>query len=118
QIALLQGEGAERQRLSERFGRVVDNWYAIMRRTKRLTAFTSSYSQAAGIFPYVLVAPAYFADKIQLGGMMQTASAFSSVQKALSFFVSIYRSLAEWRAVIARLDGFEDAIASAAALPT
>lgn len=87
QIALLRGEVAERQRLSERFGRVVGNWYGIMSRTKRLTAFTSSYSQAAVIFPYILVAPAYFADKIQLGGMMQTASAFSSVQKSLSFFV-------------------------------
>ncbi len=118
QIALLRGESAERQRLSERFGRVVQNWYEIMSRTKRLTAFTSSYSQAAVIFPYVLVAPAYFAEKIQLGGMMQTASAFSSVQQALSFFVSIYRTLAEWRAVIARLDGFEEAIARAAALRT
>jgi putative ATP-binding cassette transporter len=116
QIALLRGEDAERQRLSERFGRVVGNWYAIMQRTKRLTAFTSSYAQAAVIFPYVLVAPAYFAGKIQLGGMMQTASAFSSVQGALSFFVSTYRTLAEWRAVVARLDGFETAIASAAAL--
>jgi putative ATP-binding cassette transporter len=116
QIALLQGENAERQRLLERFGHVVENWYAIMTRTKRLTAFTSSYSQAAVVFPYILVAPAYFADKIQLGGMMQTASAFSSVQQALSFFVTIYRSLAEWRAVIARLDGFEMAIGSAAKL--
>jgi vitamin B12/bleomycin/antimicrobial peptide transport system ATP-binding/permease protein len=116
QIALLQGESAERQRLSERFGRVVDNWYSIMQRTKRLTAFTASYSQAAVIFPYVLVAPAFFANKIQLGGMMQTASAFSSVQRALSFFVSIYRSMAEWRAVVARLDGFEQAIGSAATL--
>jgi vitamin B12/bleomycin/antimicrobial peptide transport system ATP-binding/permease protein len=118
QIALLQGESAERQRLSERFGRVVDNWYAIMRRTKRLTAFTGSYAQAAVIFPFILVAPAYFADKIQLGGMMQTASAFDSVQKALSFFVSTYRTLAEWRAVVARLDGFEAAIKSAATQAT
>jgi putative ATP-binding cassette transporter len=118
QIALLRGEPAERARLGERFGRVVDNWYAIMSRTKRLTAFTASYSQAAVIFPYVLVAPAYFADKIQLGGMMQTASAFGSVQKALSFFVTIYRTLADWRAVVARLDGFEMAMASAAALAT
>jgi putative ATP-binding cassette transporter len=47
----LQGESAERERLSERFGRVVDNWYGIMQRTKRLTAFTASYSQAAVIFP-------------------------------------------------------------------
>ena len=118
QIALLRGESIEQQRLSERFGRVVQNWYEIMSRTKRLTAFTSSYAQAAVVFPYVLVAPAYFADKIQLGGMMQTASAFDTVQKSLSFFVSIYRALAEWRAVIARLDGFEEAISSAAALPT
>jgi putative ATP-binding cassette transporter len=68
------------------------------------------------VFPYILVAPAFFADKIQLGGMMQTASAFSSVQGSLSFFVSAYRTLAEWRAVIARLDGFETAIAGAASL--
>jgi ABC-type uncharacterized transport system fused permease/ATPase subunit len=88
QIALLRGENAEQERLLARFGRVVQNWYEIMTRTKRLTAFTSSYSQAAVVFPYVLVAPAYFTDKIQLGGMMQTASAFSSVQQALSFFVS------------------------------
>jgi putative ATP-binding cassette transporter len=118
QIALLQGESAERQRLSERFGRVVGNWYAIMQRTKRLTAFTTSYTQAAIIFPYILVAPAYFANKIQLGGLQQTASAFDSVRRALSFFVSIYRTMAEWRAVVARLDGFEMAITSAAALAT
>ena len=116
QIALLRGEPAEQTRLSERFGRVVGNWYSIMSRTKRLTAFTSGYSQAAVVFPYILVAPAYFANKIQLGGMMQTASAFGSVQQSLSFFVTIYRSLAEWRAVIARLDGFEMSIASAGAL--
>jgi vitamin B12/bleomycin/antimicrobial peptide transport system ATP-binding/permease protein len=118
QIALLQGEGAERESLSTRFGHVVGNWYAIMGRTKRLIGFTASFDQAAVIIPYILVAPAYFADRMQLGGMMQTASAFSSVQKALSFFVTIYRDLAEWRAVIARLDGFEMAIQSAARLKT
>ncbi|SDO79225.1 ABC transporter ATP-binding protein/permease [Afipia sp. GAS231] len=115
QIALLKGESAERQALWQRFNSVVENWYGIMSRTKRLTAFTASYSQAAVIFPYVLVAPAYFAKKIQLGGMTQTASAFGSVQKALSVFVTIYRTLADWRAVVARLDGFETSIARAAA---
>ena len=118
QIALLHGERAERGRLSERFGRVVGNWYAIMSRTKRLTAFTQSYAQAAVIFPIVLAAPAYFAGKVQLGALMQTAEAFGSVQQALSFFVDAYRRLAEWRAVVARLDGFEIAISSAATLAT
>ena len=109
---------AERTRLLARFGRVVENWLGIMQRTKKLTAFTASYSQAAVIFPYVLVAPAYFAEKIQLGGMMQTASAFGSVQEALSFFIPSYRTLAEWQAVVARLDGFEASIENAAALTT
>ena len=116
QIALLRGDAAERERLLVRFGRVVENWLAIMNRTKKLTAFTASYSQASVIFPYILVAPAYFAKKIQLGGMMQTASAFSSVQGALSFFITIYRQLAEWQAVVNRLDGFEAGIAAATEL--
>ncbi len=118
QIALLRGDEAERERLLVRFGRVVENWLAIMSRTKKLTAFTASYSQASVIFPYVLVAPAYFAEKIQLGGMMQTGSAFSSVQGALSFFITIYRQLAEWQAVVNRLDGFEEGIAAARQLTT
>jgi len=117
QIALLQGEAAERGQLLRRFGSVVANWIAIMIRTKKVTAFTASYSQASTVFPFILVAPAYFAGKIQLGAMMQTASAFGSVQGALSFFVSAYRSLAEWRAVVIRLEGFEAAIAHAEALP-
>jgi putative ATP-binding cassette transporter len=117
QIALLKGEGAERSRLLDRFGFVIGNWYAIMGRTKRLTAFTASYSQAAVIFPYVVVAPAYFAKSIQLGDMMQTGSAFGSVQDALSFFVTAYRSIAEWRSIVARLDGFEMSVATAANLP-
>ncbi len=116
QIALLQGGRAERLGLWARFHHVIENWYGIMSRTKRLTAFTSSYSQAAVIFPYVLVAPAYFEKKVLLGGLTQTASAFGSVQTALSIFVTIYRSLAEWRAIVARLDGFESAIADAARL--
>jgi putative ATP-binding cassette transporter len=66
----------------------------------------------------VLIAPAYFVGKIQLGGMMQTANAFSSVQDALSFFIASYRTLAEWQSVVARLSGFETAIANAATLAT
>jgi putative ATP-binding cassette transporter len=116
QIALLRGESTEQKSLSERFRSVVQNWYEIMVCTKRLTAFSSSYAQAAVVFPYILTAPAYFADKIQLGGMMQTASAFSSVQQAMSFFITIYRALADWRAIVARLEGFEDSIAGATRL--
>jgi putative ATP-binding cassette transporter len=86
---------------------------AIMSRQKKLTFLTAGYSQAAVVFPYIMVSPAYFAGKVQLGGLMQTANAFGQVQTALSVFVNIYRQLAEWRAVIDRLSGFDQSIATA-----
>ena len=110
QIASLRGEPAERERHLDRFGLVVSNWIAIMQRQKKLTFFTQSYSQASVIFPYVMVSPAYFSGSMQLGGLMQTASAFNSVQGALSYIVTAYRSIAEYQAVVARLAGFESAI--------
>jgi len=103
QIALLAGEAAERDRLQMRFGNVVGNWLAIMSRQKKLTFFTASYNQAAVVFPFVMGSPAYFANVMQLGGLMQIANAFGRMQEALSVFVSVYRSLAEWRAVLERL---------------
>jgi putative ATP-binding cassette transporter len=113
QIALLAGDEAERERLLMRFGNVVANWYALMTRQKKLTFFTASYSQAAVVFPFIMVSPAYFGGKLQLGGLMQTANAFGQVQGALSVFVTLYRSLAEWSAVIERLSGFEQSVATA-----
>jgi vitamin B12/bleomycin/antimicrobial peptide transport system ATP-binding/permease protein len=121
QISLLQGETAERGRLLDRFGQVVGNFMLIMTRTKKLMFLTQGYAQAAVVFPFIMIAPAYFAGAVQLGGLMQTANAFEKVQTALSFFVSAYRTLAEWRAVVARLDGFnlaaERALAAATATP-
>ncbi|MBV9460747.1 MAG: ABC transporter ATP-binding protein/permease [Bradyrhizobium sp.] len=116
QIALLHGDRTERESLVGRFGRVIVNWYAIMSRTKRLMAFTQSYAQTGVIFPILLMAPAYFANKILLGPVIQGSEAFNNTSEALSFFVSSYRDLAEWRAVVARLDGFEMSIESAAHL--
>jgi len=113
QIALLKGGDAEHARLSERLGAIIRNWHAIMIRTTKITAVTQSYAQAVQIFPYIMVAPAYFAHKTLLGGVMQAASAFLSVQGALSFFIAAYRQLAEWQAVIDRLEGFEHSMAAA-----
>jgi putative ATP-binding cassette transporter len=113
QIALLQGDDAERERLLGRFANVVGNWYLLMARQKKLTFFTAGYAQAAVVFPFIMVSPAYFANLMQLGGLMQTANAFGQVQSSLSVFVNLYRSIAEWRAVIQRLSGFEQSVAAA-----
>ena len=110
QVTLLSGEKAEEERLTHRFGNVIRNWYGIMQRTKRLTFLTAGYSQVAIIFPFIVVSPVYFFGAMTLGGLMQVASAFGQVQSSLSFFVSAYTSIADWKAVLDRLAGFEASI--------
>src|SRR5206468_2224975 len=107
---------AERSRLMRRFGNVVSNWSAIMSRQKKLTFFTAGFDQASVVVPFILISPAYFAGTIQLGTVMQTASAFGSVQTALSFFVLTYADLADWRATVDRLIGFDRSVGTAQSL--
>lgn len=110
-VAFYKGEAPEQANFLQRFGRVFENYMAIMRRRKTLAWFTSGYGQIAIVFPYLVVAPRYFSGAIKLGGMMQTASAFGQVQGALSYFVDSYTSIATWRAVIDRLSGFTASMA-------
>ena len=117
QIALLEGESAERARLMDRFGSVMRNWWAIMDRQKRLTFFTAGYSQVSTVFPFIVASPAYFAGAFQLGGLMQTASAFARVENSLAFFITAYTQFAEWRAVVERLAGFEAQAQAARKVP-
>jgi len=67
--------------------------------------------------PIFAAGPAYFAGTIGLGGLMQTASAFGRVEGALSYFVKAYPQLAEWKAVLERLDAFERGIAASGKKP-
>ncbi len=112
QIALLGGEGAERAGLGERYGSILANVYAVVRRQKRLGFFTSFFGQFSVIFPFLLLGPAYFFGKATLGTLMQTNQAFSNVQDGLTWFVDSYTNLAAYRAVVQRLTGFEAVMAA------
>ncbi|WP_330083194.1 ABC transporter ATP-binding protein/permease [Methylocystis iwaonis] len=113
QVALLSGEHAEQGSLVQRFRGIVFNYLGIVRKRKQLVSFTASYGQLSPIIPYVITAPFYFAGKIQLGVMTQTASAFGRVEGALTFFITYYTSLAQYKSVLDRLASFDAAIDSA-----
>jgi putative ATP-binding cassette transporter len=112
-IALYNGETQEKTYLSHRFTAVIGNFFAIMHRTMLLNMVTVGYSQIAVIIPLVAAAPRYFAGKVPLGVLFQAASAFGSVQGALSWIVDRYDTLASWRAVVERLATFHQAIETA-----
>jgi putative ATP-binding cassette transporter len=105
-VALYRGEAEELSGFRARFGNVIGNWWAQMRKQKQLTWFTSFYAQAAIIFPFIVVAPRFFSGAMQLGGIFQTASAFGQVQGALSWFIGAYTQYANWKATVDRLVGF------------
>jgi putative ATP-binding cassette transporter len=109
-IAIYRGEESEQENLNARFVQILKNWWEIMKCQKRLTWFTSGYSQIAIIFPILVAAPRFFTGAIQLGGLMQIASAFSNVQNALSWFIDNYRPFAEWKSSVDRLTNFYEAI--------
>jgi putative ATP-binding cassette transporter len=106
-IALYGGENRERRLFIDRFTYVVDNFWNIMKRIKRLNWYTSGYNQFAIVFPYIVAAPRYFAKLITFGALQQTADAFGQVQQSMSFIVNSYTSIAEWQSVVQRLDTFD-----------
>ena len=110
-IALDRGGPVERGHLGQRFGAVLSNYLALIRAQKRLTWFTVGFGQAAVVFPFIVAAPRFFSGAIQLGELMQIASAFGRVQDSLSWFVDNYDRLASWRATTDRLTSFEQSLA-------
>ena len=109
-IALYAGEDQEGQTLGHRFGDVVANFRAIMNRQYRLNWFSTGFAQSAIVVPFIVASPLYFSGAITLGVLMQTASAFSTVQAATSWLVVAFGSVADWTARLNRLSGFQSSL--------
>jgi len=116
-IALDRGESVERGRLQLRFGDVLANYLRLLKAQKNLTWFSNGFGQAAIVFPFVVAAPRFFSGAIQLGELMQVASAFGRVQDSLSWLVDNYDSVAAWSATATRLTRFEESLVAAEQAP-
>ncbi|RQR54464.1 ABC transporter ATP-binding protein/permease [Burkholderia sp. Bp9125] len=107
QIAFYDGETTENGNARNLFMRIRDNWWRVMKYTKRLTFVLSFYGQIAIIFPLVVAAPRYFAGAFSFGVLMQISSAFGTVSDSFSWFINSYATLVEWRATVNRLREFK-----------
>jgi vitamin B12/bleomycin/antimicrobial peptide transport system ATP-binding/permease protein len=107
-VALSRGEDVERQGALDRFGRVVDNWWHLIRAQWNLNLLTTGIGQANQIVPILVAAPGYFAQVVTLGNILQVQFAYGQVSGALTWFVTAYQEIARWRANIERLAAFAD----------
>jgi vitamin B12/bleomycin/antimicrobial peptide transport system ATP-binding/permease protein len=114
-VAFYRGEEREFSVFWQRFGRVFGNYIAIMVRTRLLGFYTQSYLQVAVLFPYLMMAPRYFSERLALGVIQQTADAFGQLQGSLAFIVTNFTSdpssgIATWLAIVRRLSTFRDRV--------
>ena len=110
QVALLQAEAVERNEIGRRFGALVGNWTILAAVQTRLTGFIYGYGHVSGIFPTLVVTPAYLVGAIPLGVLMQTAFAFQKVESSVAFFINYYGKFAEWKAAMDRVWQLETAL--------
>ena len=101
----------EKDGMLEKFKKILSNTKHIIFRQMKITTFVSFYEQIAIILPILVASPKYFLKQITLGGLMQISNAFGEVKTALSWLITSYTTIANLRAVIERLDGFDKSLA-------
>ncbi|GFG48827.1 multidrug ABC transporter ATP-binding protein [Mycolicibacterium agri] len=107
-IGLYRGEDVERRLLQGRLADVMANYANWLTRFLRFTGWNLTVSQAINPLPYVVQAPRLFAGQISFGDVIQSATAFTVIHGALSFFREAYDEFASYRAAVIRLDGLVD----------
>lgn len=112
-IAFYGGEDIEGKEVDIRFDKVINNKKEIIRAQRNLEFFTNAYQYLVQVVPVSVVAPQYFAGKVELGVVSQSAGAFNHILNDLSVIVNQFEQLSTFSAGIDRLSQFMEAIKDA-----
>jgi len=103
-IAFYRGEKREHRDLVYKFADIFDNSTRLIGWNRNLSFFTTSYNYVALLVPTLVVAPLYFAGKIQIGTVLQAGGAFAAVLAATSLIITQFERLSSFAAGVSRLD--------------
>lgn len=112
-IAFYGGEDKEAKEVDNRLKKVIDNRKEIIGAQRNLEFFTNAYQYLIQVLPVSVVAPQYFAGKVELGVVSQSAGAFNHILNDLSVIVNQFEQLSSFSAGIDRLSQFMNAIKDA-----
>lgn len=112
-IAFYGGEDLEGKEIDSRLEKVIENRREMNRAERNLEFFTTAYRYLIQVVPVSVVAPQYFAGKIELGVVSQSSGAFNHILSDLSVIVNQFEQLSTFSAGIDRLSQFMDAIKEA-----
>jgi len=83
---------------------------------RNLEFFTTGYRYIVQILPSLIVAPLYFAGKVELGAVSQSFGAFNHILSDFSLLINQFEQLSAFSAALTRLSTFIDRIDSFAAV--
>jgi ABC-type uncharacterized transport system fused permease/ATPase subunit len=115
-IAFYRGEERERNESEELLKRAVDNQAKLIVWQRNLELFTTGYRYLIQVLPGFVVAPLYFAGRIELGVINQSYSAFNHILSDLSLFVTRFEALTAFSAGVDRLGEFAEMLDAAVSL--
>lgn len=102
-IAFYRGENLELGNVEGRFARAIRNYDLLIIWIALLDIFQYAYKYFARLVPYLIVAPLYFAKKVDFGTIGQGIFAFQMVLSALSIIPTRIQDISSFAASIERL---------------
>ncbi|CAF3511612.1 unnamed protein product [Rotaria socialis] len=109
-VAMYRGEFHEYASLTTMFSALMSNFREIMRCSLHLNWFLELFTYISDIFPYLVASTHYFSKQITLGDLTQIGSSFVRVKSSLSFVVTSYTTIAQWRAETKRLINLDNTL--------
>ncbi|UVJ41741.1 ABC transporter ATP-binding protein/permease [Pseudomonas sp. LS1212] len=107
-VAQYRGETVENTRFNQRLEAALENFWALVKKQKLIMGYSTFYLRSATVIPMFIMAPQFFAGAFPLGRLTQISAAFGEVHAAVSYLVSVFPELSEWKSVIDRLIGFQE----------
>jgi putative ATP-binding cassette transporter len=95
------------------FKSIVRNYHRSIDVRKRYAFFNTFFLSGTTVVGALIGLPLFIQQHLQIGGLIQIASAFSQVSMALSFIVLRYPDIAEWQASTQRLYEFKESLQAA-----
>lgn len=109
-ITLARGEPNELARVQDAIGGVLDMLRKLAWALTNLTWVSSGFGWLALVAPIIIASPMYFSGELTFGGLMMAVGAFNQVNTALRWYVQNFSVIADWRATLARVSFFRNAL--------
>jgi putative ATP-binding cassette transporter len=109
-VALTGTERPLHARLRDRLRVLIENFRNMINVNLRLSLFTGGYNYLIQIIPALVVGPLYIRGEVPFGVVTQAAMAFAQLIGALSLVITQFGSISSFAAVVARVNGLEEAM--------